>query len=434
MSQEKSGIASRRLALSLLEAVLVEGQAIDEALDDAETPGMDGRDRAFAHAIAGSVLRRKGEAEAILRQLVPKPLPKSSGTAHLILLSAIAQLQFLKAPAHAVIDVSVALAQEDFRARHFAKLINAVLRKAADTGDEILAGESVARLNTPSWLMKSWVRSYGDETANRIAASHLAEADVDLSVKADAGLWAADLGGTELPTGSIRLAEAGPIDQLPGFNEGAWWVQDAAAALPVLLLGDVRDKTVLDLCAAPGGKTAQLAARGARVTAVDSSSPRLRRLKENLDRLGLQAELRQDDVFSLPPENSFDIVLLDAPCSATGTIRRHPDLPYRKSARQIQELAALQTRMLDHVAFMVKPGGTLLFCTCSLQPQEGEDQATGFLERQPAFSRAPVSPEEIGNQVQFIDGKGDLRTLPFMSIAGMPGVDGFFTARFRRGA
>ena len=432
MNHEKSGLASRRLALYLLEAVLIDKLSFDEAFDATAPHGMEGRDRAFAHAMAAAVLRRKGEAEAVLRQFVPKPLPKSSGPTHFILLLGVAQLLFLKAPAHAVIDLSVALARDDLKARHFGKLINAVLRKVAAEGEGGLAGLDGAKLNTPSWLMKSWVKAYGEDTAQRIAASHLGEADVDISVKADSALWAETLGGEELPTGSIRLANAGPISELPGYAEGQWWVQDVAAALPVLLLGDVYGKRILDLGAAPGGKTAQLAARGAIVTAIDSSAPRLERLKENLARLGLRADVRQADNLVMAQGEGYDGVLLDAPCSATGTIRRHPDLPYRKSAGQVSELATLQMRMLDRAAPLVKPQGILVYCTCSLQPEEGEAQAEAFLARQPEYSRDAILPGEIGNQSQFISAKGDLRTLPCMPIGENRGLDGFFAARLRR--
>jgi 16S rRNA (cytosine967-C5)-methyltransferase len=429
---EKSGIASRRLGLSLLEAVLLRGETLDEALDAASGDTLGARDRAFAHAMAAAVLRRKGEAEAEVRAFVPKPLPKSSGPAHLILLLGVAQLLFLRAPAHAVIDLSVTLALEDPRARHFAKLVNAVLRKVATDGEGILADLDQALINTPSWLMKRWIKAYGEETAREIVLSHLSEASVDLSVKSDPAAWAERLGGTLLPTGSVRLAEAASIESLAGFKEGQWWVQDAAAALPVLLIGNVTGKRVLDLCAAPGGKTAQLAARGAQVTAVDVSASRLARLKDNLKRLGLIAELREADFMTMAPDAAFDAVLLDAPCSATGTIRRHPDLPHIKSAAAVAELAGLQARMLDHAAHFVSPGGLLVYCACSLQPEEGEMQAEGFLERKAQFVREPISAGEIGEQAQFINQKGNLRTLPFMPFGTAKGLDGFFAARFRR--
>ncbi len=428
---DKPGLASRRLALSLLEAVLVAGQPLDDAFDGLPAPEIDPRDRAFAHAMAATALRRKGEAGAHLKKFLAKPLPKSSGQAALILLLGVVQLKFLAAPAHAVIDLAVTQAQGDLHGRHFAKLINAVLRKVAADTTAFDAAEA-AKLNTPDWLMKSWAQAHGAAAATDIAIAHLAEAAIDLSVKGDPEAWAARLDGLALPTGSVRLREAGDLVTLPGFAEGEWWVQDAAAALPVKLVGDVSGRSVLDLCAAPGGKTAQLASRGAVVTAADHAAVRLDQMKANLARLGLSATLRETDVFAISGEPCFDAVLLDAPCSATGTIRRHPDLPHLKSPAQVSELAALQARMLDHAATLVKPGGLLLYCTCSLQAEEGEMQARDFLTRHSAFSLMPATAAETGGQAAFVSPEGFLRTLPFMRIGEARGLDGFFAARFRR--
>jgi 16S rRNA (cytosine967-C5)-methyltransferase len=251
-------------------------------------------------------------------------------------------------------------------------------------------------------------------------------------VKDNAALWAERLSATLLPTGSLRLPlQHGPVTELPGFAEGEWWVQDAAAALPVMLAGSVAGKTALDLCAAPGGKTAQLAARGATVTAVDDSAPRLARLHDNLKRLRLAATVLTADVLALPEDRQYDLVLLDAPCSATGTIRRHPDLPHLKSARQIDGLVKLQARLLDKAATLTRPGGMLLYCTCSLLPEEGEDQTAAFLTRQPEFSRLPVKPADVGGEARFISPAGDLRTLPAMAFGGDT-LDGFYTARLIR--
>jgi 16S rRNA (cytosine967-C5)-methyltransferase len=428
----KSGLSSRRLAQVLLEAVLIHGRPLDEALDEADQRPDDSRDRGFAHAIAATTLRRKGEIEAVLRQHLAKPLPRSSGPAHLILLLSVAQLLFLRSPPHAVIDVAVTLAREDKQARHFSKLINAVLRKVSDQGDAALTGLDAAHLNTPAWLMKSWVRAYGEETARLIATSHGQEAALDLTAKSDAGLWAERLKGELLPTGTIRLAQGGAVDQLPGYMEGAWWVQDAAAALPARLLGDVSGLSVLDLCAAPGGKTAELASMGARVTAVDMSAQRMARVRENLERLKLQATLIESDVLALKPDPVHDAVLLDAPCSSTGTIRRHPDLPFLKSGAQVKELAELQARLLDVAAQLVRPGGRLVYCTCSLQPEEGEQQARTFLDRHKDFAMTPIRPEDVAQQGQFVTAEGYLRTLPYMKIGESEGLDGFFAVRFQR--
>jgi len=423
--------AARWAALELLDGVLNRHRPLDDLLDDPSSrfAKLEGRDRAFAHALVATALRRKGEAEDALAPFLSKPLPKSAGLAPLILLLGAVQLRFLDVPAHAAIHQSVALAQGDFKAKHFAGLINAVLRRVA----EAPSIDSDPRRNTPDWLWQRWARTYGEEATLGIARAHLVEAAVDISVKRDPGLWAEKLGGVLLPTGSIRLRAAhAPITELPGFAEGAWWVQDAAAALPVILLGDVAGKRIADLCAAPGGKAAQLAAAGAQVTAVDNNATRLRRMAENLARLSLPCELVEADILIWEPDRLFDAILLDAPCSATGTIRRHPDLPYVKTKARIDELAKLQARMLARAATWVKPGGTLVYGTCSLEPEEGERRIESFLARDGDFHRLPVNPEEVANQTHFINKTKDLRTHPGMSIGAEPGLDGFFAARLQR--
>ena len=254
----------------------------------------------------------------------------------------------------------------------------------------------------------------------------------NVSVKAEPEAWAEKLGGTLLATGTVRLAAGGRVEALPGFSEGAWWVQDAAAALPARLLGNVAGKSVVDLCAAPGGKTAQLAAAGAGVTAVDLSGARMQRLRANLDRLHLEAELVEADAASWSPGRTFDAVLLDAPCTATGTIRRHPDILRLKRPEDVAALADIQTRLLDNAAKLLAPGGTLIYCTCSLQPEEGVEQVDRFLSRQPRFARRPIDPGESGIDPDWVTEAGDLRTLPFHLPGARPelsGLDGFYAAR-----
>jgi 16S rRNA (cytosine967-C5)-methyltransferase len=419
---DKQGLAARRVAAGLIDGVIRERRAIDESFG----AGLEPRDRAFALALASATLRHRGQLEAAVGAFLNKPLPKSSGAAAAILLTAAAQLLVLATPAHAAIDMAVSLAREDRNATHFSGLINAVLRKVGEGGRAAFDGAGHA--NTPPWLMSRWTHAYGKAAARDIAAAHLAEPALDLSVRADAARWAAELGGELLPGGSVRLREAGRIEELAGFKEGAWWVQDAAAAIPARLLGDVRGKRVLDLCAAPGGKTAQLAAAGADVVAVDDSLQRLERLQENLRRLKLAAQTRLADVFSLSDEQ-YDAVLLDAPCSATGTIRRHPELPWLKTEKQIADLVKLQRRMLAHAMTLVKPGGLLAYCVCSLEPEEGPGQ---FETPFDGFAREPVTAEDVAGQAEFITAWGDLRTLPSMGIGGSAGVDGFFAARLRR--
>ena len=411
----------RGLAVAALNQVLNEGVSVDDALD--ALPELAPRDRGFLMAMVLTTLRHRGEIDAVIAVFLAKPLPRKSGSAALILMLGAAQLLFLDTPAHAAIDVSVRLAKADANATHFSGLINAVLRKIAVGGQEKLKGADGPRLNTPDWLWQRWSKAYGVETAHKIAAAHMLEPAIDIT--------GSGLQGTLLPTGSIRLDKTqGAIENLPGFHDGAWWVQDAAAAIPAKLLGELKGKTAVDLCAAPGGKTLQLCAAGATVTAVDNSAIRLERLRDNLKRAKFAAEVVVSDVLAMTGQ--FDAVLLDAPCSSTGTIRRHPDLPYLKTATQIAGLIALQARMLAHAATLVQPGGLLVYCTCSLEPQEGERQIDGFLAANPAFRIAPITAGECGIEAHMITPQGTLRTLPFMTIGGQAGLDGFYAARLSK--
>jgi 16S rRNA (cytosine967-C5)-methyltransferase len=342
-----------------------------------------------------------------------------------------AQILFLDVPDHAAVDLSVRLAQEDRPASHFRGLVNAVLRRMTREGKERLAALDTVLLDTPPWLMQRWIATYGEAIAREIAVANGREPALDLSVKKDAPQWAEKLGGRVLPTGSVRAIVHGAVTALPGFDEGAWWVQDAAAALPARLLGDVAGKRVADLCAAPGGKTAQLVVAGANVTAVDRSAPRLKRLRENLTRLSLDAELVCADAATWEAE-PFDAILVDAPCSATGTIRRHPDVPWLKQAVDIASLAALQRRLLERAVALTKPGGTLIYCTCSLEPEENETVIAEFIAREPSVRRAPITAAEVFGQAQFVTPDGDLRTLPCHfpdADSRFAGIDGFYAAR-----
>jgi 16S rRNA (cytosine967-C5)-methyltransferase len=283
-------------------------------------------------------------------------------------------------------------------------------------------------------VMSRWSRVYGAETARAIAAAHAQEPALDFTVKTDPEHWARAFGGRVLPTGSVRAVVHGPVTQLPGYGDGQWWVQDAAAALPARLLGDLRQKTVADLCAAPGGKTAQLALAGARVIAVDRAESRFERLQQNLARLKLAAETVAADAAEWKA-GPFDAVLLDAPCSSTGAIRRHPDIPWVKREADIAILAAVQRRLIAHAVELVKPGGLLVYCTCSLEPEEGEQIVEGLLAGDSRVRRRPISPEEIGCLDSVLTSTGDLRTLPCHLPDPDPrlaGFDGFYAARLER--
>jgi 16S rRNA (cytosine967-C5)-methyltransferase len=429
------GLTVRKLAIDILKVIIEGKSSFDEALESMrEAEKLDPRDRGFLMTLVLTTLRRKGEADAVTAVFLNKPLPAKSGIASLILALGAVQLLFLDQPPHAVIDLAVRLAKSDPHALHFSGLINAVLRKVAERGKDVWAGLDGPRLNTRDWLWNRWVKTYGAGTAHGIAAQHMIEPELDLTVPRDNAQWAERLGGMLLPTGTVRLAGThGSIENLAGYNEGAWWVQDAASALPARLLGDPAGKSVLDLCAAPGGKTLQLCAMGAKVTALDSSAKRLERLTANLTRCQFQAEVIVADAESFDDGRRFDAVLLDAPCSATGTIRRHPDLPWLKTEKQLRELAGLQRRLLKRAATLVKPGGTLIYCTCSLEPEEGEKQITSFLGDQPGYRIVPMARGESGTETAMITGEGFLRTLPHMRMGPSQGLDGFFAARLMNG-
>jgi 16S rRNA (cytosine967-C5)-methyltransferase len=433
------GYAPRAAAVRAIAGVLHEGRSFDDALERAFAANggatMEQRDRAFAHLLVVTVLRRKGELDAVVSTFIDKSLPAKQGLVWPILLCGAAQLLCLETPPHAAISLAVDQARADTGARRFDRLVNAVLRRVAVDGPARLAELDGVMLNTPEWLWQRWCTHYGEDGARAIAAANQQEAALDISVKSDAAGWAEQLGGIVLPTGSVRLRARGRIEDLPGYDDGAWWVQDAAAALPGRLLGAVAGQTVADLCAAPGGKTAELAVAGAVVTAVDVSVKRLERLHDNLARLRLAAEVVIADVATWTPGRLFDQVLLDAPCTATGTLRRHPDIPHLKRERDIAPLGALQYQLLENASRLVRPGGQLVYCSCSLEPEEGVHHMMRFLAEHGDFTRRPVGVSEVGGIADWITGEGDLRTLPThmqRDEPGLSGVDGFYAARLVR--
>jgi 16S rRNA (cytosine967-C5)-methyltransferase len=422
---------ARQTALALLETVLSKRHAFDDSFARAVEP-LAPQDRGFVRQLCATVLRRLGQIDDLIDGCLQKPLPPGMPAPRDILRLGVAQLLFLNTPAHAAIDTSVTLADThpDKRVASFKGVINAVLRRLSQEGAAKRARQDGPRLNTPKWLWDSWAKAYGGQNARLIAEMHLREAPLDITLKPglDAKAWAQKLGGQVLPTGTVRVVGAGRVEELAGYNDGVWWVQDAAAALPVRLFGDLAGKTVVDLCAAPGGKTAQLAAAGASVTAVDRAPPRVKTLNINLRRLQLQAEVVTADGALWKPAAPVDAVLLDAPCSATGTIRRHPDVALLKTERDVTTVKPVQAELLKNAARMLKPGGTLVYCVCSLQPEEGPQQVAAFLKGHQGFSRKPVTADEIGGLGELISPDGDLRTLP-PHLAEQGGMDGFFAAR-----
>lgn len=426
--------AVRTLAATLFRTCLDRKITVEDAIEsDTRAGKLASRDRALLASILLTAFRHRGEIEAVLKGLLDKPLPRKSGPAGDILFLGVAQLLFLQMPAHAVIDQSVRAAKTDRNALHFSGLVNAVLRKVAINGTSLLAGLDAAKLNTPDWLRDRWTAFYGAEAAGLIGVAHSARPALDISVKGDAAGWQSKLGGVLLPNGQLRLpADHAPVVELPGFGEGGWWIQDAAATIPAALLGKVEGLDILDLCAAPGGKTLQMAAGGAAVTAVDISEARLGRLRANLARTGLSAEIKVEDMLSPALSGAWDAVLLDAPCSATGTIRRHPELPHMREEAQLKDLASLQRQMLRKAATLVKPGGRLVYCTCSLEPEEGEFQLRWFRGWNDDFEVVPASLGWLPPEA--VTAGGFVRTLPFMELGGARGVDGFFAVVLRRRA
>lgn len=430
MIGKPAGIAARTAAVSVISAVLRRKVPLDRVSTELiESAPLQTRDKGFARALATESFRRLGQIEALMRQFVTKPLaPQRAGMTPEILIAGTCELLFLNTPAHAAVDAANRLAQADPGAVHFKPLINAVLRRIAREGEIMIRAQDPAALNTPDWLWPRWLSAFGEETARAIAEIHMSIPPLDL------GYSAASIpeitGATELAPGRRRLNRGGRVEELPGYSDGRWWVQDFAASLPARLLGDVAEKRVLDLCAAPGGKTVQLCAAGAKVTAVDLSPERLNTLRENLCRLNLNAEIVAADIRDWRPPQPAPFVFLDAPCTATGTVRRHPDLPWVKNAADIDICAALQMELIDAAAEMTGPGGILIYAVCSLEAEECAEQVAAFLRRHENFHREAVLPGEVFDAL-FVTPEGDFKTLPcYWSDKG--GMDGFFAARLRR--
>ncbi|CAG1001420.1 Ribosomal RNA small subunit methyltransferase B [Rhizobiaceae bacterium] len=435
-----AGLAPRQVAARLLGAV-VDARTPLDALTDAEHGhpqfrALSARDRSLVRAILATALRYRVTIGKLISRRLDRPLPQNARSLEHILHVAAAQMLFLDVPDRAAVDMAVAHAKSDPRTVRFAALVNAVLRALGRVKERALPAELKANDDAPDWFSARLKAAYGEERTAGILAAHRAEPPTDFTVKTDAEGWAQRFGGIVLPTGSVRVARLpGPVQDLPGFAEGEWWVQDAAAALPARLLGDVRGLSVADLCAAPGGKTAQLAAAGARVTAIDLSRSRLRRLSANLDRLKLAADVVEADLLAWDPPALFDAVLLDAPCSSTGTVRRHPDVTWTKGPGDIAKLADLQRRLLERAVGMVKPGGLIVFSNCSLDPEEGEDLRAAFLSADRRVVADPIRPAEFPGIAPFVTAEGTLRTTPadlVQETASLSGMDGFFAARFRR--
>ncbi len=422
---DTAGLPARRAALAILSGVLQKRRPLDAGLD--HLAGLAPRDAGVARALVSETLRHMGALDAVLRKFIAKPLvPHKAGATSEILLLGACELLILKVAAHAAVDAANELAAKDSKAVHFKPLINAVLRKVAREGEVVLSGLDRERLSTPDWLWTRWAAQYDAGTARIIARAHQREAPIDIILKSADGVFPA----SEALFGNVRrLTDPGRIEDLPGFAQGDWWVQDCAATLPARLLGDVRGKTVIDLCAAPGGKTMQLAASGANVIAVEIDAARAERIQENLSRTKLSAQIATADARDFNTKAPF--VLIDAPCTATGTIRRHPDLPWIKGAADVTVSAGAAYEILESGAALVEPGGTLVFAVCSLEREEGEEQIAVFLSQHPEFSRQAITADDVFGNGDWITPDGDLRTLPCY-LGDRGGMDGFFAARLKR--
>ncbi len=419
----------RRLALDVLGRVFGDGRTFDEAFaGHSKLELLEPRDRAFARLLVTTVLRRRGQVdEAADRYMKKAPDPKVRN----ILRLGAAQLMFLGTPVHAAVGETVELAGG--RAKYAQGLVNAVLRRLANELTGIEKRQDAARLNLPDWLWKSWTKAYGEETTRAIAMAQLAEPPLDISVRDVPDLWAKKLEGRVLGPQSIRRPPGGgtQIEELPGFEQGAWWVQDVAATLPARLLGPLEGRHVIDLCAAPGGKTAQLVAAGAKVTSIEASEKRAERLRENLQRLKLNAEVIVADATEWRAPEPAVLALLDAPCTATGTIRRHPDIAWQKTPEDVTRMAELQEKLIRTTIDMLVPGGILIYAVCSLQPEEGEGLIKKVLKEGLPLARVPIAVDELfGLPVEVTD-LGEVRTLP-SHLTDQGAMDGFYIARLQR--
>ncbi|AKI02924.1 tRNA/rRNA cytosine-C5-methylase [Hoeflea sp. IMCC20628] len=438
-TDSKPGLAARQAAARLLSAVTESKASLDGLLDptggNPAFTGLGDQDRLLVRAILLSALRHLRVIDAFIDRLVDNPLPEGARALRQVLRVGAAQILYLDVPDRAAVDLAVSQADGDPRNRRFAGLVNALLRRMAREKDQLLPEISAATPDFPDWFESRLTQFYSDD-AEAILAILSEPPAIDLTVKADAAGWAEKLGGVVLPTGSVRIARPeGPVSGLAGYDEGAWWVQDAAASLPVQMFSKLDGLEIVDLCAAPGGKTAQLALAGARVTACDQSGNRLERLRGNLERLGLDVKTQLCRAQDLIAPEGFDGVLLDAPCSSTGTVRRHPDIPYTKGPDDIRHLARVQRDLLDHSAGLVRPGGELVFSNCSLDPEEGEAMVAGFLADHPAWCIKPIDPDKWPGLEMAVTSTGAVRTHPAMlghEDPRLAGLDGFYAVVLTR--
>ena len=427
--KDNSSLSSRRLAAFAVKEVVENRIALEQVLaGQPDYRALEARDRAFVRLIAATTFRRMGQIEAALKPFVKKKPPK---LVYAALQTAAAQILFLGTPPHAAVGETVAMLKSRGSSKGFANMANAVLRRVAEQGPA-LSGALPPKANIPGWIRGGWEREFGRHAGRKLAAQLMRDPVLDLSVKSDAAGWAEKLGGQVIGASTVRLDKIGDVTALDGFKDGEWWAQDIAASLPAQILGDVKGKRVLDLCAAPGGKSMQLAAQGAIVTAVDKSEGRLGRVMQNLKRTKLSVDVHCADALEFEPKQAdYDIVLLDAPCSATGTFRRHPDVLYNRSPKDVANLVRLQDKLLARAAHYVRPGGQLLYCTCSLQTEEGAPRITKFLQSLPDFRLIPILAISGLSLPETAFLGGYVRSIPYF-LDEKGGMDGFFIALLER--
>lgn len=425
-------LKTRKLALSILHKIRSEGEDANDALEQVlSSANLDTRDRSFVMLLVMIVLRRQGIVNSLLKKFLSKPLdPEKMGYVIDVLHLGAVQILWLQTPPHAAVHSAVELVKNS-RFKGMAKMVNAVLQNVNREGVTKLHEVDQAKACLPAWLWNRWNAQYGEEAAHAMARQTQIEPALDFTLKQpqDAPYWAKQLEARILPNGSLRREMGGKISELPGYEEGAWWIQDAGAAMAVSLLHIKPGETVLDLCAAPGGKTIQLALAGAQVTAVDKSSMRLKQVEENIRRMGVQVNIQKGDIMLWSPPGLVDAIVLDAPCSATGTLRRHPELAWAKSNDDVHELAALQLQMLKRAIGWLKPGGRLVYSVCSLEKEEGEHHVEALKDTKVKLS--PLSTSEFPWAEGMITDEGILRTLPYY-WGEEGGIDGFFAARFEK--
>ncbi len=423
----QAGLAPRIAAHRLLDMITTEGRLLTEAMATGVLDRLSPEDRARAQRLAVDTLRHADRADRMLKPFMAKRPPLSVRNA---LRLGTVEIWHAGEAAHGVVNAYVEIVGHDKKSSGMKGLVNAVLRRVSE--ERPGAWDRLPTPRLPDWLRGPLIDAWGKEAIAGFETAHAAGAALDLTVKSDAEGWAKKLGGTVLPTGSVRIAGGGQVTAMEGYDTGDWWVQDAAAAIPARMLAAQSGERVLDLCSAPGGKTMQLSAAGAEVTAVDISAARLERVAANLARCGLAATVVAFDAMAYD-EGGWDAILLDAPCSATGTIRRHPDLPHCKDGSEFGELIAMQEAMIDHALTLLKPGGRLVFCTCSLLPDEGEVQVEEALERHPGLTIDAPDAAGLGLSPDWISPEGGLRLRPDY-WPDLGGMDGFFAAVLRKPA